>query len=83
MVLGDGLTAAWGGKAFLAAQPLQDNADLAQGGMVLPCGASNIADQFFGGYALGWAEDFWLIFTLLGVTISRESSVPQITTLVP
>jgi hypothetical protein len=58
MALGHGLTAAWGNNAFLAAQPLKDNADLVHGGMVLPCGAANIADQFFGWYARGWREEF-------------------------
>jgi hypothetical protein len=30
-----------------------------------------------GGLAMG-AEDFWLIFTLLAVTMSQKSSVPQL-----
>jgi hypothetical protein len=32
---------------------------------------------------VGGTEDFWLIFTLLGVTKSQKSSVTQIATLVP
>jgi hypothetical protein len=32
---------------------------------------------------VGGAEDFWLIFTLLGVTMSQKSSVIQIANLVP
>jgi hypothetical protein len=31
----------------------------------------------------GEAEEFWLIFTLLAVTMSQKSSVPQIASLVP
>ena len=36
-----------------------------------------------GGTRMGGAEDFWLIFILLGVTMSQKSSVTQITSLVP
>ena len=32
---------------------------------------------------VGGTEDFWLIFTLLGVTMSQKSSVIQIASLVP
>jgi len=32
---------------------------------------------------VGGAEEFWLIFTLLGVTMSQKSSVIQIANLVP
>jgi hypothetical protein len=31
---------------------------------------------------MGGAEDFWLIFTLLGVTMSQKSSITQIASLV-
>jgi hypothetical protein len=61
----------------------QDGAELVLGGMVLARGAANIADQLFGWHPHGGAEDFWLIFTLLGVTMSQNSSVSQITKLVP
>ena len=69
-------------NAFLAAEPFQDNADLVLGGMVLACGAANVADQLFGWHRVGRAEDFWLIFTLRGVTMSQKSSVIQIASLV-
>jgi hypothetical protein len=39
--------------------------------------------SFSAGTRVGGAEDFWLIFTLLGVTMSRKSSVTQIANLVP
>ena len=69
-------------NTFLAAEPFQDNEDLALGGMVLAHGPANIADQFFGWRPCGWGEDFWLIFTLLWVTVSQKSSVTQITSFV-
>jgi hypothetical protein len=51
--------------------------------MVLAHGTANIADQFFGWHPRGGAEDFWLSFTLLGVTMSQKSSVTQIANVVP
>jgi hypothetical protein len=39
--------------------------------------------SFSAGTRVGGTEDFWLIFTLLGVTKSQKSSVTQIATLVP
>ena len=41
-------------NAFLAFEPLQYDADLILGGMVLAHGAANIADQFFGWHPRGW-----------------------------
>jgi hypothetical protein len=35
------------------------------------------------GTLAGGAEDFWFIFTLLGITMTQKSSVPQIVNLVP
>jgi hypothetical protein len=35
------------------------------------------------GARVGGVEDFWLIFTLLGVTMSQKSSVTQIAGLFP
>ena len=49
---------------------------------MLAHGTANIADQFFGWHPRGGAEDFWLIFSLAGVTIGQKSSVPQIANLV-
>ena len=45
-------------NTFLAAEPFQDNADLALGGMVLAHGTANIADQFFGWIPRGQASGF-------------------------
>ena len=70
-------------NAFLAAEPFQDNADLVLGRMVLARGAAISRTSFSAGTRVGGAEDFWLIFTLLGVTISQKSSVIQIASLVP
>jgi hypothetical protein len=49
------------------------------GGIVLMRGAANIANQLFGWYLRGGgAEDFWLIFTVLGVTMSQKAPTIQI-----
>ena len=42
-----------------------------------------IAKRVAPGTRVGGTEDFWLIFTLLGVTMSQKSSVTQIANLVP
>jgi hypothetical protein len=39
--------------------------------------------SFSAGTRVGGAEDFWLIFTLLEVTMSQKSSFIQIANLVP
>ena len=39
--------------------------------------------SFSAGARTGGAEDFWLIFTLLRVTMSQKPSVTQIASLVP
>lgn len=52
--LGDGSAVTNGGDAFLTAEPFQDNADLVLDGMVLACGATDVADQLFGWHAGGW-----------------------------
>ena len=51
--------------------------------MELARGAANIADQLFGLHPRQWGENFWLLFTLLGVTMSQKSSVTQIDNSVP
>ena len=66
---------------FLRAQAFQDDTDPVLGGMVLARGATNIADKLSAGTRAGGVEDFWLIFTLLGVTMSQNSSVSQIASL--
>ena len=69
-------------NAFLEDEPFQDNADLVLGGMVLARGAAISRTSFWAGTRVGGAEDFWLIFTLRGVTMSQKSSVIQIASLV-
>jgi hypothetical protein len=39
--------------------------------------------SFLAGTGAGEMQGFWLLFTLLGVTMSQKSSVTQIATLVP
>ena len=56
--LGDGSAVTNGGDAFLTAEPFQDNADLVLDGMVLACGATDVADQLFGWHAGGWGGRF-------------------------
>jgi hypothetical protein len=51
--------------------------------MVLARGAANIVASFSSGTKTGSPKDFWLIFTLLGVTMRQKSSVAQIASLVP
>jgi hypothetical protein len=53
------------------------------GGMMLARGTAKIAISFSAGIRAVRAEDFWLILTLLGVTMSQKSSVPQTISLVP
>ena len=53
------------------------------GGMMLARGTAKIAISFSAGIRAVRVEDFWLIFTLLGVTLSQKSSVPQTISLVP
>jgi hypothetical protein len=54
-------------NALIECGPFRDDADLAIGGMVLARDAASIAVQFFGWRPRGEAEDFWLIFTLIGL----------------
>ena len=70
----------------LAAHAVQNDADFVLSRMVLALRAANIAHQLFGwhpGSRVGGAEDFWLIFTPPGVSISQKSSGRQIISLVP
>jgi hypothetical protein len=53
------------------------------GRMMLARGTAKIAISFSAGIRAVRVEDFWLIFTLLGVTLSQKSSVPQTISLVP
>ena len=70
-------------NAFITTRPFQDDADLVLGVMALTRGAANIADRLFGWHPRSGAEDFWVIFTLLGVTMSQKSSVTRTASLVP
>ena len=53
------------------------------GGMMLAHDTAKIAISFSAGIRAVRVEDFWLILTLLGVTMSQKSSVPQTISLVP
>jgi hypothetical protein len=53
------------------------------GGMVLVRGTVKIAIRFSAGTLAVRVEEFWLIFTLLGATISQKSTVPQTTSFAP
>ena len=53
------------------------------GGMVLARGTVKIAISFSAGTLAVRFEEFWLIFTLLGATISQKSTVPQTTSFAP
>jgi hypothetical protein len=65
-----------------SSDPSQEDADFVLSGMVLARGAANIAHQLFGWHPRGRGGGFWLIFTLLGVTMSQKSSVIRIASLV-
>jgi hypothetical protein len=67
---------------LIAEQPHQDDAHVILGRLVLARGAANIVASFSSGTRVGGAEDFWLIFTLLRVTMHQNSSVTQIASLV-
>jgi hypothetical protein len=53
------------------------------GGMMLAHDTVRIAISFSAGIRAVRVEDFWLILTLLEVTMSQKSAVPQISSLVP
>jgi hypothetical protein len=50
--------------------------------MALARGTTDIVASFSSGTKTGSPKDFWLIFTLLWVTVSQKSSVTQITSFV-
>jgi hypothetical protein len=51
--------------------------------MMLAHDTVRIAISFSAGIRAVRVEDFWLILTLLEVTMSQKSAVPQISSLVP
>ena len=53
------------------------------GRMMLVRGTAKIAISFSVGIRAVRAEDFWLIFTLPGVSLSQKSSLPQTTSFAP
>lgn len=46
-------------------------------------GTAKITTRLSAGTLAVRVEDFWLIFTLLGVTLSQKSTVPQTTSFAP
>jgi hypothetical protein len=60
-------------NALYTEHPRQEDATRALGRMTLGCGAEDIADwtSLSADTRVGGAEDFWPIFTLLGVKMSQ------------
>jgi len=64
-------------SAFTDYEFFQTNADVVIDGMVLARVAQRIwRTSFSAGTCVGGVEDFWLLVTLVAVTVSRSFSLP-------